>query len=87
MQRDLRIHMKEKVPRANNEALDELHCEHSYETIRQKKGSQSEVSEGEAFKIGSKSKPIGSKLGRGGWRGSRLHKPVSRRANHFTQEA
>jgi hypothetical protein len=50
---------KEKVPYASKEALDDLHCEHSFKTIHQKKGNQStDVSEGETFKVGSKSKPM-----------------------------
>jgi hypothetical protein len=50
---------KEKVPYASKEALDDLHCEASFKTIHQKKGTQSaEVSEGEVFKLGIKSKPM-----------------------------
>jgi hypothetical protein len=32
---------KEKVPYASKEALDDLHCEHSFKTIHQKKGNRS----------------------------------------------
>jgi hypothetical protein len=50
---------KEKVAYASKEALDDLHCEHSFKTIHKKKGNQStDVSEGEAFKVGSKTKPM-----------------------------
>ena len=50
---------KEKVTYASKEALDDLHCDHSFKTIHKKKGNQStDVSEGESFKVGGKSKPI-----------------------------
>ena len=49
---------KEKMTHANKEALDELHCDHSYKTIHQKKGNQLDVAEGEAFKIGIETKPM-----------------------------
>jgi hypothetical protein len=50
---------KEKVAYASKEALDDLHCEHSFKTIHKKKGNQStDASEGEAFKVGGNSKPM-----------------------------
>jgi hypothetical protein len=49
---------KERREYANKEALDELHGDHSFKTIHQKKGKRSEMSEGEAFRPGSQAKPM-----------------------------
>eukprot|EP00956_Cyclotella_meneghiniana_P026377 scaffold56791_cov61-Cyclotella_meneghiniana.AAC.5 len=50
---------KEKMSYSSKEALDDLHCEHSFKTIHKKKGNQStDVSEREVFKVGSKTKPM-----------------------------
>ena len=45
---------KEKLQYANKEALDELHCDHSYKLIHHRKGSYVGSPEAESFQVGNK---------------------------------
>ena len=49
---------KEKLQYANKEALDELHCDHSFKSIHHRKGSYVGSPEAETFQVGSKDKPV-----------------------------
>lgn len=49
---------KEKAAYANKEALDELHCDHSFKSIHHRKGNYMGSPYAELFQVGSKGKPV-----------------------------
>ena len=49
---------KKKIAFASKEALDELHCDHSFKSIHQKKGTSATSSNGESEKAGSADNPM-----------------------------
>jgi hypothetical protein len=52
------VSRKEKVEYASKEAMAELHCDHSYKSIHQKKGNYVGSPGEESFQLGSKGKPV-----------------------------
>eukprot|EP00956_Cyclotella_meneghiniana_P025889 scaffold54940_cov39-Cyclotella_meneghiniana.AAC.1 len=49
---------KKKIAFASKEALDELHCDHSFKSIHQRKGTSATLSKEESNKVGSADNPM-----------------------------
>lgn len=49
---------KKKIAFANKEALEELHCDHSFKSIHKKKGTSAESSDGDMKNTGSRENPM-----------------------------
>lgn len=54
----IRVDRKEKREYANKEALAELHGDHSYKSIHQRKGNYAGSPGEESFQVGGKEKPV-----------------------------
>ena len=57
-QDDMEDSKKKKIAFASKEALDELHCDHSFKSIHQRKGTSVTSSNGESEKAGSVNNPM-----------------------------